>query len=134
MRIPLLVRDEWAQLAGNVKGWLRRAGRRVNVWSDEPTRRALAEAQRNNDELLEELKISGAADPVESIRSADAAGPDVPLQLLGSPAARRYAEAIRRAADACQEMEAERGIADGFSAELNSFAETAETEIALHAE
>jgi hypothetical protein len=64
--------------------------------------------------------------PEEPVRREDHG---IPLSLLSSPAARRFAETIRAAAVACQEMEAERGLVDGLAETLSDYADIAELEV-----
>lgn len=53
---------------------------------------------------------------------------NVPLHLLATPAAERYAEAIRSAANACREVEQERNTGPRVAQVLSEFADMAETE------
>jgi hypothetical protein len=82
----------------------------------------------------------GAIDPLKKVRKEQrrerpALGlptsrvKDVPIELLSSPAAREYAEAIRIAAEACRKMEEERGIEDGLAEILGDYAEIAALEV-----
>jgi hypothetical protein len=87
--------------------------------------------------------VAGAADPLQKAREEtqrrialmDSDEPvreddrGIPRALLSSPAARRFAEAIRAAAAACQEMERERGITDGLTETLTDYADIAELEV-----
>ncbi|MBA3752746.1 MAG: hypothetical protein H0X01_01060 [Nitrospira sp.] len=54
---------------------------------------------------------------------------ETPLHLLDSPAARRFASAIREAANACKAMETERGITDGMAEVYGDWADIAEMEV-----
>jgi hypothetical protein len=57
--------------------------------------------------------------------------PGVPLEILNTPASRRYARAMQEAAAACKEMEEERygKGCDGFAEMLQQWADEAETEV-----
>lgn len=86
-------------------------------------------AQVTNNLLLQSLKHAGADDPIFRPKLERSGNPEIPLNLLDSSAARRYASAIRAAATACREMETERGIEDGLAEQLECFAESAELEV-----
>lgn len=120
--------DAWARFAADVN----RALIQGSVSIMQIDTKAISElfgAQRANNLLLQELKRAGARDPIPRRRHTDSGNPEVPLELLSSPKARRYAEAIHLAAVACREMEEERDIEDGLADQLESFAATAHLEV-----
>jgi hypothetical protein len=94
-------------------------------------------ARRANITILHALIRAGADDPQEEWREEvhrvaglPTPGP-VPLHLLSSPTAKRYAVAMRAAAIACREMETERygPGCDGFAESLEDWADIAELEV-----
>lgn len=98
-------------------------------------------ARRVNWSTLKGLVKLGADDPTDELQARlkarfVAAGgklpeqEETPLHLLSSPAARRYAAAIREAATACREMETERygPHCDGLAEMLEDWAADAERE------
>jgi len=97
---------------------------------DEDLSYHLMTASQRAGQVQNALIRAGADDPCEADRNASQreGREGVPLHLLSSPAALRYAEAIRAAANACREMEVERGIdpEDGITSGLVSLAESAE--------
>jgi hypothetical protein len=103
---------------------------------------ALEQARRLVSTVLNGLIRAGADDPLQAVieqerqRRQEAGLPtakekSVPLELLSSPAAKRYAEAIRAAAVACRQMEEERygPDCDGFAESLEDWADIAEMEV-----
>ena len=93
-------------------------------------------ARSRNNALLHKLVRAGADDPLEAAQQKTSTVLNIPsqqpltLELLTSPAAVRYARAMREAATACREMETERYGAgcDGFTESLEDWAEGAELE------
>jgi|SRR5579884_1312562 len=143
MNVPQQDLNEMAEKAQRVNGHLLRVKdylRRTEAPAD--VQETLETARRSNVTVLHSLVRAGADDPLEArqeerrqqLRAADDRMPEpqqVPLELLSSPAARRYAEAIRAAAVACREMETERNgpQCDGLAEILEDFAEGAEFEV-----
>jgi len=107
---------------------------------------ALLEAQTRLKRILKRLEVCGAIDEdserrerlqdeLDSIGFPDLEDPEDrrphALELLSSPAAKRYAEACRAVAEACRVMEMERGISPddgGFTEWLDLMARDAENE------
>jgi hypothetical protein len=55
--------------------------------------------------------------------------PEIPLELLDTPANRHFARLLREAMQACQDVERERGIADGASEVLEDWLVQVEEEL-----
>src|SRR6185503_2801073 len=97
----------------------------------------LENARRLNVFVQHGLERAGADDPADADRierlgeelAAEFRKEPLSLERLTSPKARRFAEAIRAAATACREMEAERGIEDGLAEILSDYADGAEFEV-----
>ncbi len=109
------------------------------------TQKALLDAQTRLKRIIKRLEVCGAIDEsrerterlqdeLDSIGFPELEGEDRrphALELLSSPAAKRYAEACRAVADACRVMETERGINPddgGFTEWLDLMARDAENE------
>ena len=96
---------------------------------------AKGEAQRGR-VMLSELAEAAAAASV-SMEAAGAALPSgapqglqVPLELLNTPASRKYARLMREAYEAAREVDHERGYGDDGPADvLEGFAEAAEMDV-----
>jgi hypothetical protein len=75
---------------------------------------------------MRELIEAGASDPTGRLA---AIAPNVPLQLLDSPANRRLLNALLEAHEAALEVDRERGIEDGFADVIEHFAAGVQTEV-----
>lgn len=77
---------------------------------------------------MRDLTDAGAADPTSG-GQVTAAPPTVALHLLDSQANRRLLRALEEAHAAALEVDAERGIVDGFADVIEHFAAGVQTEI-----
>ena len=136
MNVPHDTLDRWARETRQVRAWLTKIGDRLRAANAPEDLQTMALSARNKaHDLVNDMIEAGAADPMEEdrkTRMGESYTPArvVPIELLSSPAARRYAEAIRAAAAACREMETERygpGY-DGYAQHLEDVARTAEFE------
>lgn len=138
MNISQDILNKWAEKCWRTNGelltlkdYLRRAN------APDAIQETAWNAQGRIGRLLNALQSAGADDPahadlVERYGEEEAASfkrREVSLELLSSPAAQRFAKALREAANACAEMEKERGIEDGFAEVLSDHADIYETEI-----
>jgi len=143
VNVPQDKLDELADKVFRVNSHLLRAEDRLRRDPDAADALALIEqGRRVNHSVLTGLVSAGAQDPLKKALAEDrrerlerglptAPVREVPLHLLSSPAARRYAEAIRAAATACREMETERygPDCDGLAETLEDYADVAELEV-----
>ena len=136
MRINNEVLDAWAERLRGVNGSLLRALAALQAGRGQTAMSEIRALQQRNILLVHELERAGAA-PAAPHPEASAfrtalgleAPPETPLRLLSSQAAERYAVAIRAAAEACRQMEMERGIEDGLTEYLDDLARSAEFEV-----
>ena len=75
---------------------------------------------------MRELVDAGAGDPTGRLA---AIAPNVPMRLLDSPANRLLLRALEEAHAAALEVDAERGIVDGFADVIEHFAAGVQTEV-----
>jgi hypothetical protein len=131
-------------MAHKTNGILVTAMLRAHSAPDSTLFEMVCSAQRANNRLMQRLRRAGADDPgkadleamIRSLPPEEAAEMqstrhEIPLHLLSSPAARRYATAIAEAAAACRAMEDERygPNCDGFAECLEDYAEMARFEL-----
>ena len=137
MNVPQDDLNTMAETALTVNGTLLRVAsglRRFSMPLD--VQDELEAARSKNYALMHKLVRAGADDPLEAAQQRTAAVLTLPsqqpltLEMLTSPAAVRYARAMREAATACRGMETERYGAgcDGFAESLEDWAEGAELE------
>lgn len=135
MNVPNNELDRWARETRQVRAWLTKIGDRLQRAGAPADMQEMTLSARNKaHDLVNAMIEAGAEDPMEADRrqrQGESYLPPapVPLELLSSPAARRYAEAMRQAAAACRAMEAERGIGDGYAEHLEDLAHAAEFEV-----
>jgi hypothetical protein len=139
VNLPLADLDELARRAFRTNAALLKALGAVAARNAENAQARIGEAQQQNAVVLRQLERLGAADPAHALQVAEYGEEiaatlqpaEVPIELLSSEKARRYAEAMRSAAIACREMETERygPGCDGFAEVLEDYADTAEFEV-----
>jgi hypothetical protein len=129
VNIPVEDLNAWAQKAHRTNGHLLRILTDLQAGRTEAAMQTVWNAQHVNHLLLRALVRAGADQPGRDRSDESAPSTETPLELLSSPAAQRFAAALRETAKACREMEAERGIEDGLTEMYDDYADAAEMEV-----
>lgn len=131
MKIELHELNDWVERCDQVNGIL------LQLAVQPSSGLALVAQQRVNG-LRQAIVRAGGEDPVPATTeiaerqayAAQFAPPETPIALLGSPANRRYVEALRTAVAAAQEVDRERGcLGDGPAEILEDMLKAAEFEV-----
>ncbi len=106
MNVPQTELDGWADACARINGLLLQAEAALRREQTETAGNLVESARRVNVTTKHALERAGAADPrPEHVPMPE----ETPIQLLDTPANRRYAAALRAAYEALQEVERDRG-------------------------
>jgi hypothetical protein len=135
VNIPQNELDEWERTAVFVNGQLNKATGAIGRSDLAGARQHIEAAGERNWTARRAMLRCGAANSIQETAArvrAQAGLPDrdaVPLELLSSPANRRYARALREAYEALQAVETERGWDSDLSAKLYETLAAVELEV-----